>query len=281
MTDQRVPRRQFLKAGLAAGVVGLAGCSDSGTSGGQTPTNSVFEETSTSGSDLLVRLKQGHDANKINLIDPTGKIFTSAGIEAGVSTVEFKLFDLDRGWHYEPGEHSLVAIKNGEEIASWNLDLTPDLNIIDVQQYRGGRPTPSNRANLLVTVENTGTAPTWVYYVGYENSLDRDANHIPTNNYARTSPMLNLEKPEQKSDVILQPGGSVDLLGNHSPFLLSREDHCNELTLKMEVVVSAGGGEDARQQLQATLSGNPVNANFRATCSEISVEPRNQKVGSE
>jgi hypothetical protein len=280
MTGKRVSRRQLLKAGLVASATGLAGCSGTGTAGSRTPSNPVFEETSVSGSDLVVKLQKDRDVDTVNLIGPAGKLFDSVGIEAGVTAVEFGLFDLDRGWHYEPGKHSLVAVRNGEQIASWNLDLTPDLEIVDVQQYTGGRPTPSNRANLLVSVENTGTGPTWVYYVGYENSLDRDANHIPTNSYAKTSPMLNLEKPEQRSDVILQPDASVDLLGNHSPFLLSKEDRCDGHPFDMEVIVLAGGGEDARKQFRATLSGDPVKANFRATCSEIRVEP-NEVAGPE
>ncbi|WP_436932437.1 twin-arginine translocation signal domain-containing protein [Halosimplex halobium] len=271
MTEKR-SRRQLLKGGIAVATAGVAGCSSLGPVGNVASTATI-QETSISGSALAVEFKEDHDVTKLNLIGPSGSLFRSTEVATGATSAELGLFDYRRGWHYTPGEHSLVAISDDEEVASKTFPLEPQLEITEVQPYSGGRPTPSNRANLLVTVENTGTGPTWVYYVGYEDALDRDANHIPTNDYAKTVPLQNLEKPESKEDVLLEPGVSSELLGTDSPFLLANEDHCDSYTVELSVLVLSGIGTNARERLRATLTGEQISANFASTCSEISVKP--------
>ncbi|WP_436932829.1 twin-arginine translocation signal domain-containing protein [Halosimplex halobium] len=275
MTGEQHSRRQFLKGGLALTAAGLAGCS-SGSTGTATPA-SIFRETSVSGNSLRVTLRENHDVSKVNLIGPSGSVFQSAQVATGATTVELGLFDYRRGWHYTPGEHTLVAVADGEEVESTTLPLTPELEITNVEPYTGGRPTPSNRANLLVTVENTGTGPTWVYYVGYENAPHSAANRIPTTDYARSTPLLNLEKPQSEDEVILQPGNSTVLRGIRSPLLLSEDDHCNGLEVNLTVIVPTGVGENGQRELRAVLDGDPVRANFRGTCSDIQIESLQEK----
>ncbi|QLH81296.1 twin-arginine translocation signal domain-containing protein [Halosimplex pelagicum] len=275
MTGEKGSRRRFLKGGLALTAAGLAGCSGDGSTGTETKTpESVFEETSISGATLEVTLREDHEISTVNLIDPSGSVFQSAQVAAGATTVGLGLFDYRRGWHYTPGDHTLVAVKEGEEIASMTVPLVPDLEITDVTPYTDGRPTPSNRANLLVTVENTGTGPTWIYYVGYENAPHSAANRIPTTDYARSTPLLNFEKPQSEDEVILQPGNSTILRGIRSPLLLSKDDHCNGLEVNLTVIVPTGVGENGQRELRAVLDGDPVRANFRGTCSDIQIEPR-------
>jgi hypothetical protein len=276
MTGGERSRRRFLKGGLALTAAGLAGCSGGGSTGTDTP-DSIFRDTSVSGNSLRVTLREDHEISTVNLIGPDGSVFQSAQVATGATTVELGLFDYRRGWHYTPGEHTLVAVEDGEEVESTTIPLTPELEITNVEPYTGGRPTPSNRANLLVTVENTGTGPTWVYYVGYENALDRDANHIPTNDYAKTVPLLNLEEPESKDEILLEPGNSVEVLGVDAPFLLTRDDHCNMLQVEMTVIVASGIGENGRERIEATLSGEQIKANFAGTCSDISVDTPSEK----
>ncbi|QPV61552.1 twin-arginine translocation signal domain-containing protein [Halosimplex litoreum] len=273
MTGTERSRRRFLKGGLAVAAAGLAGCSGGNSAGTATP-ESVFRDTSVSGNSLRVTLREDHDVSTVNLIDSSGSIFQSSQVATGATTVELGLFDYRRGWHYTPGEHTLVAVEDGEEVGSTTIPLTPELEITNVEPYTGGRPTPSNRANLLVTVENTGTGPTWVYYVGYENAPRSAANRIPTTDYARSTPLLNLEKPQSADDVILQPGDSTVFRGIRSPLLLSKDDHCNGLEVNLTAIVSTGIGENGQRELRAVLDGEPVRANFRGTCSDIQIEPR-------
>jgi hypothetical protein len=271
MTDKRRSRRRFIQSGLAMAAAGVAGCSSLGPAGGVGRTSPI-QETSVSGASLVVDLTENHEVTKLNLVGPSGSLFRSTSVATGTTTAEIGLFDYRRGWHYTPGEHSLVAIADGEKNASKTVPLKPKLEISDVEPYTGGRPTPSNRANLLVTVKNTGTGPTWVYYVGYENALDQDANHIPANDYVKTVPLQNLDEPESREDVILEPGKSSKLLGTDSPFILADEDHCNNLTVELSVLVLSGIGTNLRKQLRATLAGEQISANFARTCSDISID---------
>ncbi|WP_415380526.1 hypothetical protein [Halosimplex sp. TS25] len=270
MTGERFSRRRFIQSGLALSGIGVAGCAKLGSVG--STGNSVISDTSISGSKLVVELQDDHNVSKINLIDSSGSSFQSAQVSTGASRVSIELFNLSRGWSYRPGEYSIVAVADNEEVASTTVHLQPDLKITGIQQYTNGRPTPSNRANLLVTVENVGTGPTWVYYVGYKNALHPPANRIPTNEYARTNPLLNFDRPESKEDLILDPEASVTLLGTDSPLLLSEDDHCENLQVEMSVIVSAGIGESAQKEFQAVLDGEPERANFRGTCSEIQLQ---------
>ncbi|ELZ20860.1 hypothetical protein C475_19713 [Halosimplex carlsbadense 2-9-1] len=270
MTGERRSRRRFLQRTLALTAAGVAGCSSLGPGGGVGGTSPI-QETSGSGASLVVELSEGHSVTKLNLVGPSGSLFRSTSVATGTTTAEIDLFNYSQGWHYTPGEHSLVAISDEEEVASKTIPLEPDLEITNVEPYTGGRPTPSNRANLLVSVENTGTGPTWVYYVGYENALDRDANHIPTNDYAKTVPLQNLEKPEAKNDVILEPGESSELRGTDSPFLLTEGYHCNNQKVQLSVLVLSGIGTNVRERLSATLAGEEFSANFASTCSDISI----------
>ncbi|WP_436927661.1 hypothetical protein [Halosimplex amylolyticum] len=270
MTDENPSRRQFLRGGLALSTVGIAGCAKLGPIG--STGSSVITGTSISGSTLVVELEDDHEVSKVNLIDSSGSSFKSAQVTTGATKVSIELFDLSRDWSYQPGKHSIVAVADSEEVGSTTINLQPELEIKDIEQYTDGRPTPSNRANLLVTVENVGTGPTWVYHVGYENALHSPANRIPTNQYARTSPLLNLDKPESTEELVLDPEDSVTLLGTDSPLLLSEDDHCNNLQVEMSVIVSAGIGENARKEVQAILGGEPERANFRGTCSDIRLQ---------
>jgi len=278
MTSERRSRRRFLRHGLAVAAAGVAGCSSLGPAGGVGETATI-RETSVSGASLVVDLKEDHDVTKLNLVGPSGSLFRSTSVATGTNSAEIQLFDYSRGWQYSPGEHSLVAVNDeDEEITSTTVPLEPEIEITDVEQYTSGRPTPSNRGNLLVTVENKGTGPTWVYYVGYENALHPPANRIPTNDYAKTSPLLNLDRPESKSETILEPDDTTQLLGTNSPLLLSSEDDCTDLSVDLTVIVASGVGKNGQKDIQVTLSGEPIRANFRGTCDEIEISDGTSKM---
>ena len=269
MTDDRVSRRRVLKGSVAFTATGLAGCLG-GSSGPLS--NPIIQETAVSGRSLVVTLQSDHSVSTLNVIGPSGSQFRSASVATGATSVEVPLFDYRRGWYYEPGEYELVAVSDGEEVASTTVELVPDLQVTDVQQYTEGRPTPSNRANLRVTVENMGTGPTWVYYVGYPGAPYSPATNVPTDEAARTGPLLHLEQPQSVSEVIVAPGESTTVIGRRSPLLLSSDDECGGLTVEMTTIVATGVGPNARQNIRATLNGEPLRANFRGTCHDIVID---------
>jgi len=268
MTDDRVSRRRVLKGSVAFTATGLAGCLG-GSSGPLS--NPIIQETAVSGRSLVVTLQSDHSVSTLNVIGPSGSQFRSASVATGATSVEVPLFDYQRGWYYEPGEHELVAVSDDEEVASTTVELEPELTVTDVQQYTEGRSTTTNRANLLVTVENTGTGPTWVYHVGYRDALYPSANNIPTNEYARSNPLQNLEEPESASEVVLAPDESTELVGMQPPLLLPSEAECGDLTVDMTVIVSSGVGPNGQEPVQATLGGE-LYGGFPETCRDIQID---------
>ena len=274
MRGRKVSRRQFLKAGLATGAVGLAGCAGSENHGDQPSANPVFRDSSISGSDLVVDLRD--DVDEVNLITPAGSAFSSARVATGATRVRFSLFQHRVRSHYTPGEYTLVAIADGEELASVPIELIPTLEITGVEPYRDGRETISNRGNLLVTAENTGTGPTWIYFLGYEDAPNSSASIFPSTEYAQTTPHHNFRLPEPEQEFIIEPGESRTLLGRQPP-LNPRRGHCDGRTVDLSAVVLTGVGEDVRQPLRATLGTEQSAVNSSGICSEIAVELLSEK----
>jgi len=270
MTDKRFSRRRFLWGGVAAGAAGLAGCSRTGLSGGQTPSNQVFEEASISGSNLVVTLQEQHEIDEMVLISPDGDTFRAAKVENDETVTQLSLFDFFSGQHYSPGEHRLAAKRDGENIASKVLDLVPKLEIIETGQYLGGEATPENRGNVLVTVKNTGSGPTWAYYLGYDNTPRE--SYAPREGHPTNSPLQALKKPESENNTILGPGETQTFLGRWPPFLFSGDEHCRELEIDFTLTVYSGVGSNVRQDLRATLSGEELQVLYEVTCSTIDIE---------
>ncbi|QLH76947.1 hypothetical protein HZS55_06405 [Halosimplex rubrum] len=271
MKREWTSRRRFLKGGLVVSAAGLAGCAGAGSAGTSTPSNPVFEETSISGSDLVVDLQEDNEVDKVNLIAPDGSGFLSTGVAAGATTVRFSLFQHRVMSHYTPGEHVLVAIAADEELASIPLELAPKLEITDVEPYMGGRETLSNRGNLLVTAKNLGTGPTWMYFLGYEDAPNSSATIFPSTEYVQTTPHHNFRQPETEQEFIIEPGESRTLLGRQPP-LHPGQDHCDGRTVEFSAVILTGVGDDVRRPLQATLGTEQSTENAKEICSEIEIE---------
>ncbi len=267
MTGKRSSRRCYLKQGLAIATVGIAGCTGPAASlGSQGP----ISGTSINGRYLSVELGSDHNLSEINLVAPDGSAFRTANVETGASAVKLPLLDVDSGEHYSPGDHEVVAVRDGEEVSSTTIDLRPDLRVLDVEQYSGGEDSPQNRANLLVTVENTGTAPTWVYYLAYEGTPSE--THTPRENHRKNSPSKSLEKPESSAKTIVSLDSPKAFLGKWPPFRFSGDEHCREMTVDFTLTVYSGVGENIEQRLRATLSGEKLQELHRVTCTEISIE---------
>jgi len=269
-----ITRRQLLQTGLTSLSVGIAGCAGRvlDDAGEEVARNSVFEETSFDGADLVVQLRENADISTVNLVGPDGQLFTSASVAAGVTRVRLRLFDMLSGRRYSPGEHTLVGVQGGEEVASATLDLRPELEIVAVEPYTGGRDVPLNRGNLVVTVENVGTGPTWVYYVGYEGAPWESANEFPSERLIRYQPEVYLQLPETTAGRIISPAESQQLLGRHSPLLLPRGIPCDGQTLEIIAIVKTGVGSDARGGIQATLSGGLFQTRSKRTCHDLVIE---------
>ncbi len=267
MTGGRFSRRRFIQGGLALSATGVAGCANLGVpSGSQT----AFSKTSVDGNQLVVQLQSKRDFSHVNLIAPDGNEFQSLSVDSGASEIRFPLFDFSSGQRYSPGEHEVVAIQDGEQVSSTTVELAPDLELVSVEQYSGGEDSPQNRANLLVTVENVGTGPTWIYYLAYEGAPN--STQTPREGHPRNSPSQAIEKPESEDETILTPKESQSFLSRWPPLRFSGNEHCRGMEIEFDLTVYSGVGENIKQPLRATLSGQRIQELYRETCSDISVE---------
>lgn len=254
--------------GLLGGA--LAGCSQMS---GSTPTaRSSIIGTSFDGPDLVVSLRDGHGVSQLNLIGPDGDLFGEADVAAGVTTARLQLLRIEPGSgmkHYAPGLHTLVAIGDAAE-ESVPIELRPSLRIVNVEQYRDGT-TPADLARLALTIENTGSGPTWIYEITYEEAPNSYANNI----LGTDSGITQISIPEEIDDLILTPGDSGVFVGNSYPVVFSTNDapYCQgeeEFTL----IVGIGSGEPIVNDIHSTIGGEALPAGFNGeyTCTLVEVE---------
>ena len=165
-----ISRRGLLRTGILSGSLALAGCLDE--------SDPVFQEISFEESHLVVRLHDEHAVEQLNLIAPDGSIFSQSAVATGATTVRIEMLDLREGLssydHYTPGEYELVAILP-ERTVTRELALRPELHVVDVHQFREG-DNAGDLSKLAVTLENVGTAPTWIYDFAYVGVPDNGSN---------------------------------------------------------------------------------------------------------
>lgn len=265
-------RRRVVQAGLGCLPLAIAGCGSSGreTTDGLAGSD-AFVETDIDGSALVVQLRDDAELTRVTLLDPDGAEFESASVAAGATSVRLPLFDIRSGRHYTPGEHTLVGVADGAEQTSVSLELRPELEITDVEPYTGGEDVPRNRGNLLVTVENVGTGPTWVYFLSYSDAPSDPANSTPPDESIIRGAEDNFREPSSEQDTILSPGDSTGFLGRHPPILLSNERECNDESISLEATIRSGIGPHRQQEIEASLSGDKIKQSFQTSCSEIDV----------
>ena len=258
-----ISRRGFLRTGILSGSLALAGCLDE--------SDPVFQEISFEESHLVVRLHDEHAVEQLNLIAPDGSIFSQSAVATGATTVRIEMLDLREGLssydHYTPGEYEVVAILP-ERTVTRELALRPELHVVDVQQ-RSDAISRSEFAQLEVTIENVGTASTWVYefaYRGLPNSrMDGELSFNPG------IPFLN--KPTLSEGVILGPGETQTYVGSGLPLLFNVEggEICQG-NIDATLIIGVASGEPIEEQIQLTFNGEFLLDSHldMYTCSDIS-----------
>lgn len=270
-----ISRRRLLQAGVLAGTAALSGCLGDGER--STPTGSAgsddVQELSIDGSDLVVRLREDHAVTRLNLIGPDGERYAGTDVATGETQATIQLLDIQPGVggyeHYEPGTHELATVTD-EGSDSLDVDLVPDLRIVDVQQYRDGS-RPSDLGKLAVTVENRGTGPTWVYDVTYQGAPNEQANI----DLVSDPGVPQLEKPDTSGDFVVGSDAKQTFVSSTSPIVFREgaEQSCSgEITLN--VILGLPEGSPLEADVSASLNGEiqPIGLDDEFTCNRISVE---------
>lgn len=262
-------RRQFLRAGLATSLLGLAGCGEGdATTSTQPASDGPFARVAVDGEFLVVELAPEQDVSTVNLIAPDGTLFGQRQPAAGVRTLRFRLIELDslQPKHYTPGEYELVAV-SGEKTASQSVKLRSDLRVREIAQHS------DSKSRLIVVLENVGSAPTWVFDITYKNSAYWGANDGLISNPA----IPHLLKPESSDNRILRPGEKRTFVGLNNPLRFLDTDanlaSCDR-SFEMSVIVGIARVEPIRKQILVTPGGSVEHWGMGDgyTCDDVSIE---------
>ncbi|MFC7133287.1 MULTISPECIES: hypothetical protein [Salinibaculum] len=255
-------------------MLGLAGCGE--TTGGQNTQSpspkedTIFERVAVDGDFLVVEIAEDSQLSAVNLIAPDGTLYGQQAVEPGVRTVRFRLIELElsQSTHYPPGKYELAAVED-DVIESRTLELRPDLRIREIRQYSGSDST--DNARLAVDVENTGTAPTWIYDIAYRDAPYQEAND-------EISTYLNIPRliePDDIADLIVRPGGRRLYVGQEQPLRFTGEDEpdCG-VSVDITIILGTGSGDSVDQRLRVDLDGSPepLGLGRGYTCSNGSVQ---------
>ena len=258
-SDRSISRRRLLAWSGTALLAGVAGCSGTDNPSTETesprgsftpPADSVFKNVGFAGPNLVVTLADGHDVDQLNLISPDGSTFEQTSVAEGATQVEMQVV-FKTGGTYAAGEYELVAVL-GESSESRPIELRPEIQIVDVEpEFDEDDGNSSGR--LFVTVENSGTGPTWVYNIGFRNAPYRNAPQvIEGDGVADTT----FEQPEDSSEEFLVPDTEQTFLKRRGVLVIDDNDEvsCSGDSIELTVVVQTPHG-DVEQPIRAQLSG--------------------------
>ncbi|SEP03236.1 hypothetical protein SAMN05216388_102816 [Halorientalis persicus] len=281
-SEQCVSRRRLLAWSGTAIVGGLAGCAGNGNQGNNSDSpattsspseDSVFEESRFDGPEIVVTLSQDHGVSRLNLIAPDGSLYTQADVAEGATTVRLRVMDIQPGLgdyeHYSPGTYELTAVRE-DSSQSRELEMRPNLQLTEASHYQDG----ANQGNLALTIENTGTAPTWPYQIVYRDAPNEAAN-AELNDKKGIPQFITPEDPVEN---IIGPGEAIDIVGNTPPVVFTDDDStertCDDQTVEFTAVVGTVVGSPLEQEIEVTLSGerSGVGTSDTYTCSEIAAE---------
>lgn len=275
MTDDNAPsRRRMLQlaGGVAAGA--LAGCTEvlPGTNQTSKPTSkpTVIEDTTFEGETIVVHLKDGTDADAIDLRSPEDKLLDTAKI-GRKKTVEFSLY-AETDMPLAPGKYTLVAVdKSGEEpqqLGSRTLDLTMSLSITDVRtKQTSGLNSPPD---VQIKIKNTGELPAKIEYIGFPKGIlspdpAPSESDSPIETYEATSggqivapgskatfqsfdtPLRSSGKPKQGAVGVPKEGTTWEQL---------KANHCNGEQYSASLVVVPKYGDKHRRTVAFKYAGD-------------------------
>jgi hypothetical protein len=140
---------------------------------GSTPT--VIEDITFHGEKTVVHLPDDTNADAIDLRSPSGELLQTASI-GRQSSITFSLYK-NPITPYPPGTYTLVAVEtsDGSEpqtLGKHSLELTSSFSVVDVRPIKapGSGPPPFD-GKVQMTIENTGTLPVKIDYIGFPNGV--------------------------------------------------------------------------------------------------------------
>ncbi|WP_336000163.1 hypothetical protein [Halorientalis halophila] len=281
----RLSRRSFVRLGSVGLLTSVAGCLGSGETDqesnpdaredGLAAQSSLVQAIGFEGQDIVVRLVDGHDISKLNLLDPEGSLYTSTSVATGETTVRLQIIEIPsvmgRYSHYTPGTHELALISDGSISDTVAIDLNPDLEITEVKQYRNGK-FDQEYAKIEVTVHNSGTGPTWVSDIVFEDSPYFAANH----DLRGHSSIPTYTEPETPEKILIPSDGDQTYVPDEEALLFSTNEHsgCANLSGQIGIIAGLADGNNVRATAQFDAGGKIEQGRYgrRYSCTEVQLD---------
>jgi hypothetical protein len=232
MTDRPRRSRRAVLGGLAV-LAGLAGCAsrdggpdEDGTGDGDSEPGGPFAAVRVEGTTLVVALDDGASVDGVNVIGPSGSVFAERRLATGATRVEV---DLDTT--YRPGDHRIVAVRDGESVAETTLAIEPDLEILDVGVGANnpdrmpdgmGNTAPSE---AFVEVTNTGNGPATIEKILFLGGVPNPTEELESVDESNeVSGIFDAEAGAGELDFVrISNGETLTLYSNTLPFLIQSE----------------------------------------------------------
>lgn len=176
--DASPSRRRVLQlvGGLATGA--LSGCLGFLTGADA----SAIENVTFQGKQVVAHVADDTNADAIDFRSPNDELLHTASI-GRKNKVSFSLYK-DTNTPYSPGDYTLVAVKtsgdgDSETLETRSISLTSSFSVADVRPIETEQPAfdtsdkPLYVGPVQITIENTGTLPVGIKYIGFPN-------HVPS-----------------------------------------------------------------------------------------------------
>jgi hypothetical protein len=235
MTGRAGRSRRAVLGGLAA-LAGLAGCTNrgsdggpggDGTSDGDPDPGGPFAAVRVEGTTLVVELAEDASVDGVNVIAPSGSVFAEQRVATGATRVEVALDTT-----YQPGEHRIVAVRDGESVAETTLAIESALEILGVGVGANnpdrmpdgmGNTAPSE---AFVEVTNTGNGPATIEKLLFLDGVPNPTQELESVDESNeVSGIFDTETGAGELDFVrISSGESLTLYSNTLPFLIQSGD---------------------------------------------------------
>ena len=252
--------RRAILGGLAGLGTVLAGCSSRGTDdettndGADVDPSGPFASIRVEGTALVVELAEGSSVDGVNVIAPSGAVFAEQRVATGATRVEIGL-----DTRYRPGEHRILAVRDGESVAETTLAIRPDLEILDVSVGANNLDEIPEGLNFreeqaLVTVRNRGNGPARVSRLLLLGDLPNPTSELETGDSDTEDGLYSSGEPTDSGVVTIPANERDSLVTDTMPFLFSGDGvECRPESQQGEFTITI---ELARTDSQASAEFN-------------------------
>lgn len=282
-------------AGLLAGCSGLLPFSSSETT--------VIENVSFQGSQAVVHLEDGTNADEIDLHSPNDELLDTVSI-GRKSKIGIRLRD-DNNLPYAQGKYTLEAIEadgDGEPqtISTRQIELTSSFEITDIHPVKKQMQSdytqspPKTMGHVRISLKNTGTLPVPITYIGITKGVPHPneppssqtppgyhvvngTNRLPImlpSNETTTVESVGTPLGYYVSAVLRPPEEAVGVPKQGASWNQIKENQCNGQQHTAMLVVIPKQGDERRMSVTFKYGGNAVRGDAVATdyeCTNVTV----------